>query len=100
MSSLETMTVLVLSTAHVTLAEAEAFDAGKYPEQFPSLFKGDYGWILYVPTKGEQSEEDKFWDGVSDGLKGAMQLCQSEGLNWLRLDSDGAVADGIPSYSW
>lgn len=89
---IETMTALVVSTNHVTAAEARAFSDSAC--EIITIMSSDYGWLISSDTDSIDLTQ------YSDGLRRVIELARSRGLGWVHFDGAGPKVDGIPSYDW
>lgn len=81
---------IVLSTAHVTLDTAVEMDEDGIP-RFNRLPGGYFGPAL---VKSER------WPHLQEDLALVMDAALRHGATWIRLDRDGPVLGGLPTYEW
>lgn len=91
MSSPEIHSLLVVSTAHITLDEARMLDACGYA-------RGEYGWFFLVGARGFHvlAEIECF----SEGLKSLVRTARRLGCQYVMLDCDADELDDVPTYEW
>lgn len=82
---LEISKVLTASTAHIT-----PMMMATNPDLVQAQFES--GWILYVP---ENIEEDR-----QDPLRKLLSLAKEQGCQWILLDCDGPIIDGLETFEW
>jgi len=92
----ETMTVLVASTDHLSQDEVVQLNnnLGCPGENLDVSLQGEYGWVFHI------SYPLNITEGLSEGFAGAINYARSLGFNWLRLDADGASLPGVITYEW
>lgn len=99
---LETMEVVVLSTAHLSKDEAQ-----RHQREWPlSVWENrEYGFFVYVADAEnaifatmEKAEAEAKWPGLLSALRWAA----SHKIEWLRFDSDGdeIEAPGLLRFEW
>jgi hypothetical protein len=89
---LETYTMVVVSTAHITASEADALDLGD-ADHLTVIPWSEYGWLIWCA-------KDADLEGTSDALLRCLEWAQSKGFEYLRLDSDGPEIPDLPKYQW
>ena len=80
----------VLSTAHISKKESE---------NLPGPLAGaswEYGWFLYVADLDKRDCPAANWPGVAN----IMEAARRWGVDWVRLDCDGPVCEGLPTFDW
>jgi len=86
--------ILEVSTAHISEATANLVQC-----QLASVIsfeKGDYGWLVYVPSEpGREAEE-----GFPPDLRTCMEFARSLDCDWIMFDRDGVVIEALPDYDW
>lgn len=88
--------VLDISTAHirpqtsVMLSDEIEQSLGVSPVIAESL---TFGWLVYVP----EGPDHGF---IPKELRDCFTLARSLDCDWVRLDPDGAIVDGLPIYDW
>lgn len=90
MMSFEIKTMMVLSTAHLTLftcnTALSSYDG-------PVWNKGDYGWFVYVP-------EDIDARDLPEDLRQCMKFARRKRCRWIMFDRDGPITPELPDYDW
>jgi hypothetical protein len=104
--------VLVLSTAHLSKAEADRLDR-VYPERMVKEYKAiaqaerklktilsfqiDYGWLVYARyDEGMQAEMANEMPVLAEVLRFAQGL----GVTWVRFDADALTVAGLDVFDW
>jgi hypothetical protein len=90
-SAPEIHSMIVASTAHVTLEEAEALTENGYG-------RGDFGWFFYVGQPGGLALADL--GTLSAGLSEMIRQARARGCAYVLLDRDAEPLDGAPIYDW
>ena len=91
--ALEVCTILVLSTAHMSLHTAQDW----MPQCPWSCFeKGDYGWFMYVCDDVGITEAT----GVPQEIRSALPVAKRSACTWIMWDRDGPVVEELPEYDW
>ena len=83
--------LLIASTAHVTVGEAQALTDHGYS-------RGEYGWFLYVGQPGEPVLSEI--EPVSAGLAEVIRRARVEGCHYVLLDRDAGILPDAPTYDW
>ena len=90
--------MLTISTGHIkesTYKLLENFDNNLF--DFPAFWpKEDYGWFIYV---GNILPIESYCD-TPDDLKDCMRKAWENDCEWLCLDCDAMVYEGLPTYDW
>lgn len=93
---LPTQTYADISTAHITEADAKALK--EMVEHWnPALIVyelAEYGWLIYV------SQFPLLNANISPELQHLLEAARAQGCTFLRLDRDGPVIDGLPTFEW
>lgn len=84
--------MLVLSTAHLRRATAEAMNAPGTAEWIFDEIQ--YGYLVKV-TQERVPEM-----GIPDELWGCMEFAKSNGCSHIRFDCDGATYESLPKFNW
>jgi len=84
-------TALVLSTAHITKATADALEADA--DTVPWTMRGTYGFMVWAETDEERN-------GVHPDLDACLDRAAKQGCQWLRLDCDAEARPDLPTYAW
>jgi hypothetical protein len=101
-SNFEIHRMLVVSTAHCTEEEAERFTSfyelgSDENHQWMASFVRDEGWIVYTD---QYFRRDHGFDGLSDGLRGILEIAYEQGVDWVMFDRDADLILGVPFYEW
>lgn len=79
------------STAMVPEAEFRALEKEDGPAGYPF----EYGFWLHVPRGDDDGRFEKL-----PHTKALVELARSLDCNWIILDQDGEIIDGLPSFDW
>lgn len=94
---LEISKMLTISTKHITTEANEGILYAYYDnDEYVSTLvysKDGYGWFIYIDEDFEKKTNPEC-------LKNCMRFARENGCNWLCLDSDGPVVNGLPVYEW
>lgn len=95
MSTQPIVSMLVLSTAHVSNETARKLDddcAGVHSILLPVVYpKGEYGWIIPIYDIPE---------GCPADLAHVLRYAMDRGCAWLMFDNDAADVNGLPLFDW
>lgn len=89
---MEIYKMMVMSTGHISKETAKLLDqesAGVTVYQ-----KDGYGWFIVVT---DWQENEKY---IPEDLKRCLSFAQTNGCDWLCLDSDGQEYSDLPIYNW
>jgi hypothetical protein len=86
----EMHSVLVASTAHVTVQEAQVLTERGYS-------RGEYGWLLCVGLRGISVVPEL--EAASEGLSGVIRQARARGCRYVLLDRDADPLNGVPTYN-
>ena len=86
------VSMLIVSSAHVTAEEAEVLNACRYGH-------GAYGWLLYVADGADEALPAEI-HAPSEGLLRAVEFAISHQCSYLLLDRDADKLPGVTSYDW
>lgn len=91
----EIQRVLVLSTGHIR-EQDERFlrnhDGAYY------IIPYEYGYFVWVPSELENLEDAM--GEVPPKIGELIKLAFEENCQWLRLDSDGMIVEGLEEFDW
>lgn len=98
--------VTVISTAHITRGDSKSFDEA--PDQdmdggWLLVEKHQYGYWCCVPRDDasfEEYVENLRKLGYSAAFRGLLRMAKDQGINWVNLDGDGYVIEGLPTFEW
>lgn len=85
--------MLVISTAHIDEATAEALEKGATFGLVVYRKAGDGWWIYVGELSGEPTTEP-------DCLTECIQAAVDAGCSWLCIDMDAALHETLPTYAW
>ena len=98
---METQTILVASTAH---AESDHEMAALSRDIRTVTMDYDYGIMVYtwnhVINDDPEDSVEQTWCKYSKGIQQLMRICLDNGYEWLRLDCDGDIVDGVQIDDW
>lgn len=86
--------ILVLSTAHITQASAEALESNDLPF---SAWCSEYGFVI---STGYPDLANLAPDKIPDDLKAVRTYARERGAAYLMLDRDASTVDRLPTYDW
>lgn len=95
---IRTMHYLSCTTAHLTPTEAEAFNAGEFPQEIHTPWVREYGWLIDVRVA--PAARPGLLQKVGDGLAAVLEHAWSLGLGWVELDRDALALANVPVYDW
>ena len=88
--------ILDISTAHVSGRTAELIRCERL-HAFAVIFeKGDYGWLVYVPSEPGNEDHPDF----PADLKAVMVFARKLDCDWIMFDRDGVILDELPAFDW
>jgi hypothetical protein len=95
---LEISKMLTISTAHITPETYDGivcayFDGDDEYITYPFYLKDGYGWFICT-------DENYANESNPECIKDCMKFAREHGCDWLCLDSDGPIVDGLPVYEW
>ena len=85
---------LMISTAHVRGLDAQRLEDGEHGGVAYTL--DEYGFLLWVEKDGEGTS----FPPLSDALRNCIKIAREQGCQYLRLDRDGPVYDGLETFDW
>lgn len=91
---IETLSMPVISTAHITEEEANQAHGG-YPAY---AMVGEYGFIVYIaqdPNEWNEGDLERF-PALADCARWAQKL----GYEWIRFDRDAETVPYLKTYEW
>ncbi|MEQ6332988.1 hypothetical protein [Sphingobium sp. MK2] len=91
---MEITKALCLSTSHITAATAQSME--EQDSGFPiAVWRGDYGFFVSVHAISRDGGA-----GLPGDLIDCMERAVTYDCEFLRLDSDGPVMNGLKTYDW
>jgi len=92
---MEITKMLTISTAHITKETADLLNIEPDNDnmQLSVYNKADFGWFIYVNIDLDNRN-------IPDDLRRCLDLAKDNDCNWLCLDCDGEVVDGLDVYEW
>lgn len=91
---IELMRVPVISSSHITDGCEEWLeDVYNDPTGALPVFKGPFGWIVFVPTPDAPADEAPHEDLIP-----VLTWAASNGYDWVRLDIDADEVPDLPAY--
>lgn len=88
--TLETRSVVVLTTAHVSEATAQALSSGALGE---TVLATPYGWIVKARHRG----------ALHNDLRDLEAICEwavKNGFDWIEFDRDAESIESLPVFDW
>lgn len=82
---------LCLSTGHIPKRTARLLEHPRTQHKHPML-SWEYGWWIWAGPEREPT--------VCPTLNQLLNLAESLGCQWLRLDRDGPERDDLPQFVW
>jgi len=99
--------VLDVSTSHIRGPnsrghEDAADDTAALSEPPMNLVTYEYpeGWWIYVPGKLDDDDFMQTMSLLPKSIADVLLYGQSVGADWIKLDADGVVYEGLPTYAW
>ena len=89
---LEISHVLAASTAHIKQRTAEQLEYNAFP--VVAYDKNGYGWFILCV------EFDDWKEDVPEDLFQLMKFAEANGCDWLNLDADAPIIEGLKTYDW
>lgn len=93
--------ILDLSTAHVSEPTSLMLNTWAELATPPGAAivhsKGEYGWMVYVPSEMPSREERHL---IPDDLWAVMVKAHSLGCDWIMFDRDGDTMEGLDVFDW
>lgn len=104
---LEITRMLTINTCHVSKETTDLIrdNCESYTDlDLPAFYtKGDYGYLVNVPfdylVDGPKGVIEMYPD-VPDDLHDCILLAMENHCDWLCLDRDGMVVEGLPVFDW
>lgn len=95
----EILSVLSLSTSHLTEAVAKRLDEDTAdPNDWRTMILAtawfDYGWWVYVP------EDEATWTEMPHCLGAAFRYAHQLGVQFIKFDQDAPTVESLLSYDW
>lgn len=94
-TDIDVMKVPVLSTGHISVATRQRFESEGDANPWCHVAGFEYGYFISIPTEWEHAVPP-----VPADLQALFRWASQRGFAWVRLDSDGEVVAGLPSFSW
>ena len=104
--SLEIGKLLTISTAHISRETADLLELAVKDDtdlSLPVVFtKGEYGYVVHISEEltGDRNADLNLYSDTPEDLYKCQKLAVENGCDWLVLDRDGDIADGLPVYEW
>ncbi|MGE7828498.1 hypothetical protein [Paenibacillus sp. NPDC093718] len=97
MDTLEVLSMIAVSTAHVTRMAMEFLINQDVKMPLVIYEKNQYGYFIVVP----ESEELECMQGkLPESLFHVLHYASNKKIDWLMLDSDGLEIPGLKTYEW
>jgi hypothetical protein len=85
--------VPVLSSTHVSFETMERLQSGPAENSFGTVAAYPEGVFLYLQTV-------LIPENLPEDLLALCKWARKRRCNWIRLDADGDLVDGLPTYNW
>lgn len=86
---------LDLSTAHITPETDRFLDReSQWQLSEVTVYNKERGYFVHVPEKISELVN------VPNDLKKCLKLAKKHGCNWLVLDGDAEIVEGLKTYEW
>lgn len=93
--SIEVMQAPVISTAHVSEADAKRITEGLEDGSINGMQRNE-GWLIHIETNLKDREYVK----NTPSLVEALNYFKQYGFYWLMFDADASKVLGLPTYDW
>ena len=92
---MEISKILTISTAHITEETARLLDLEpKNNDMWLTVYnKSNFGWFMYV----HKDLDDR---NIPDDLRKCLEFAKENDCDWLCLDCDADIVDGLDEYEW
>ena len=97
-----TRRMLDVSTAMVPKATGLALQAGAGP-LFDAIACVPFfteGWIVFVPPIGHDGQNQEIAELGHPEFADLLRFARTNGFDYLKLDVDGGVVVGLPTFDW
>lgn len=96
---MEIAKMLTISTAHISLGTARMLndESSDLFAEISAYDKGGYGWWIYCSPF---AEPDYDCSVIPVDLWDCMMLARKNDCEWLCLDGDGEIVDGLSTHRW
>jgi hypothetical protein len=85
--------VPVLSSSHVSAETMDQMQSGPAENSFGTVAAYPEGVFLYLQTV-------LIPEGLPEDLLALCKWARKRRCNWIRLDADGDLVDGLPKFDW
>ena len=99
MSYLEEMLAVVVSTGHLTKADAEELARVDIGREL-LIYVGEYGWIVYAEAERHACEAASPDLRLSASFWNLLGWAQRQGYDWIRFDRDADAVEGLEVFDW
>ena len=89
--------LVCLSTAHLSLATAEALQSDDWPM---AVYPNEYGAFVLVPDPQFPELCAEVNEHLYPDLLFVIRWAQAEGLQWIKFDGSGQVLGRLPVFKW
>lgn len=96
--NLEITKMLTISTAHISEESSEYLE--NVHDKLVVYDKGDYGWMIVIDDNIKDFCNTIGNSNIPSDIISCMIFARECGCDWLCLDCDGMVIDGLETYSW
>lgn len=88
---LDIASLMTISTAHISEQTALMLEFAPQKCDMPVYAMERYGWLIFVCSQDETPYDD---------LNEVAKFAEQHHCEWVRLDPDGDIVDGLPVYDW
>lgn len=93
------VSMLMISTAHITEKTAEIMENGSF-ENLAVYAKEQYGFFVPVPAGSLLYEGSNYQAELPEDLFACLKYAAEQNCCWLMLDRDYETVSGLPTYDW
>ncbi len=96
-------TCAVVSTKHITFEDSIKLNLAEEQRQLVVFSKGDYGWFVHVPSEPDVMQMHMLQAcdfGFSPAFLDIFKRAHDQGCDFLCLDRDGEVIEGLQAFDW
>jgi len=89
-----------VSTAHITLSDAEILDSAFFTNAVPDIVVHKYEYGYLIPLMDEMGLDAAQNAGLSCAFIELIDKCRKAGAQMLILDADVLVDNDLPVFDW
>lgn len=91
--------MLTLSTAHIKESTNNWLEnEPQYLSPLVAYKKDEYSWFIYMSSEIIALTEE--CEQLPDDLAAILNLARENNCDWMCLDCDGEILEGLPVYDW